>query len=65
MMRTLIVNLNIFQYQVTYQQLGFGRRPQHNSNFSQYFFLVRFKLSDILKISLLASLILEIAMKKT
>ena len=45
--------------------LRLGRRPQHNFSFFWIFPLVRLMISDILKLSLLACLILEIAMKKT
>ena len=46
-------------------KLGFGRRPLDNYNFVSIVLQVRLILSYILKISPLACLILEIAMKKT
>ena len=46
-------------------KLGFGRRPQDDSNCFSIFFLVMLILSCIPKISLLAWLIIEIAVKKT
>ena len=46
-------------------KLGFGRRPQDDSNISSIFYLVRLISSYIIKISPIACLILEIAVKKT
>ena len=45
--------------------LGFGRRPQVNSNLFSIFILFSLISSYIPEISLLACLILEIAVKKT
>ena len=46
-------------------KLGFRGRFQTNSNLFSIFVLIRLILSYILKISLLACLILQIAVKKT